>query len=502
MKDENKTKAQLISELKDLRHQIAEFKKSKVNWYSEIIESIPHPFYIIDAIDYSIKLANSAAQRNFQSGKTTCHALAHDKKVPCGRAGYLCPLEEAKKNKKPVKVEHVHYDKNGDTRNVEVHGFPIFDNNGNMVELIEFCLDITKRKEAEKELHLLRDHLQELVDLRTTELKESEERYRAIFEQAADAIIVFDTENGEMLWFNSKAHEYLGYTYKEFKKLKIADFEINESSEQIREHIKKINQVGSDFFETKHKTKDGEILDVQVSSRVISLCGKTYIQSMLRDITEHKLAEEKLKKAFDEKEILLKEIQDRIKNNLQLINSLLSLQASKIKNKEIKELCLENRNRILSMAIVHQKMYDSKDFASVDIRAFIQSLKFELFQTYNIEPDIINMNIDVQGIFLGLDKAVPCGMLINELISNSIKYANPGNKKGDISISMNYKNGNISLIISDNGIGLPENIVIRKPETLGLRLVKSLIEQLNGSIEMNRNGGTTYKIMFKEKENR
>jgi len=500
MKDENKTKAQLISELKDLRQKNIESKKSEVSRISEIIESINYPFYILDANDYSLKLANSTAQLHFKSGKATCYALTHNKKVPCGNTEHLCPLEEAKKTKKPVKVEHVHSDKNGNTRNVEVHGFPIFDENGNIVELIEFCLDITKRKKAEKELHLLRDHLQELVDLRTTELKESERRYRAIFEQAADAIIIFDSNTGKILWFNRRAHESIGYSHEEFKRLEVSDFQIIKQPEQIEKHIIKNIKVDSEFYETKFRTKDGIILDVQVSTEPIILNGRRCCQSMIRDITEYKKSQEKIKRALEEKQILLTEIQDRIKNNLQLINSLLSLQASNIKNKQEKELYLETRNRILSMAIVHEKMYSSKDFSRIDIREFVQSLKPYLFQTYGIQQDKINMNIEITSVFLGLDKAVPCGMLMNELISNSLKYGFPGNKKGKIFIYMHSKNRTISLIIRDNGIGLSENIDIYQPETLGFRLVKSLIGQLKGTIEVIRNGGTTFKIMFKKKE--
>ena len=288
MKDENKTKAQLISELNHLRQKITKIENSEILIDTEIIESIPHPFYVIDANNYTIKLANSAARQHFQTGKTTCYALTHNRDVPCGGAEHLCPLEEVKKTKKTVKVEHIHYDKNGNTIYVEVHGFPIFDKNGKLVELIEFCLDITERKNAEKELHLIKDNLQELVDRRTSELTESEDRYRTIFEQAADAIIIFDPETEKILWFNRKAHENLGYSYEEFKQLELRDFQIIKQPEHVTNNLVNKIRVDSEFYETKYRTKDGFILDVQISTRPIIIKGRTYCQSLIRDITEYK----------------------------------------------------------------------------------------------------------------------------------------------------------------------------------------------------------------------
>jgi PAS domain S-box-containing protein len=141
-----------------------------------VLESLTHPFYVIDAKDYTIQMANSAARLGEITGVVTCHALTHKKNKPCSMRNHPCPLEMVKKTNKPVTVEHIHYDKDGNTRNVEVHGFPIFDNDGNIVQMIEYCLDITDRKQMEEDLRQHREHLEDLVQARTTELRKANEQ--------------------------------------------------------------------------------------------------------------------------------------------------------------------------------------------------------------------------------------------------------------------------------------------------------------------------------------
>ncbi len=222
------------------------------------------------------------------------------------------------------------------------------------------------------------------------------------------------------------------------------------------------------------------------------------------DITDRKLAEEMIMASLMEKEVLLKEIHHRVKNNMQVISSLLSLQARQIIDKKDIELFNESRNRIASMALVHEKLYNSKDLANIDFKDYISSLVNGLFTFYGASAKKVILKMSVEDISLSIDTAIPCGLIINELVSNSLKYAFPEEKKGELKIVLDKagtddNDTSYSVIISDNGIGIPEGIDIRKTKTLGLQLVTNLVEhQLQGSLQLERSGGTSFTILFRE----
>jgi PAS domain S-box-containing protein len=325
-----------------------------------------------------------------------------------------------------------------------------------------------------------------------------------LFEKAPYAIILVDGETGELLEFNDTVHKELGYTREEFKKMRIHDFEVFESEDEVRKHINKIMEQGYDIFETKHRRKDGEIRDMLVNCHAIALGKRNISLSILIDITEQKNAENKIKSSLREKDVLLKEIHHRVKNNMQVISSLLNLQARQISDKKYVELFNESRNRIASMALVHEKLYNSKDIANVDFKDYIHSLANGLFTFYGISSKKVLLNMSIEDISLSIDTAIPCGLIINELVSNSLKYAFPEEKKGELKIVLNKAGADdndsvYNLIISDNGAGIPKGIDIRKTKTLGLQLVTNLVEhQLQGSLQLDRSGGTTFSIRFSE----
>jgi len=330
-------------------------------------------------------------------------------------------------------------------------------------------------------------------------LRESEERYHAIFEQAADAVVIFDAETKEMVEFNNKAYENLGYSREEFKKLRLSDIEADESAEEITRHTEKIIREGADTFEAKHKTKHEEIRDVLVSAKVIHIKGKDLIQGIWRDITERKKAEEQLKASLKEKEVLIREIHHRVKNNLQVISSLFKLQSEYIRDKRMLEMLKQSQNRVRTMALIHEKLYQSKDLVKIDFADYIRSLATYLFRLYEVSSDAITLKIDAGEVSLGIDSAVPCGLIVSELVSNSLKHAFPAGKKGQIRIEFHSDRDNqFTLIVSDNGVGLPKDLDFRKAESLGLQLVNILTGQLGGGIELDRTDGTTVKITFTE----
>jgi len=224
------------------------------------------------------------------------------------------------------------------------------------------------------------------------------------------------------------------------------------------------------------------------------------LEGFITDITDRKAAEERIKTSLQEKEVLLREIHHRVKNNMQVITSLLRLQSDKIKDQQYADMFRESQERIKSMALIHEKLYQSKDLSRVDFNEYIKSLINSLFRSYGIDTGRIVTKLNVEDVPLGLDHAIPCGLIINELVSNSFKYAFPEDRKGKISVTLrSITKDEIELRVSDDGIGIPGDLDFRNTDSLGLELVAILAEdQLEGKIDLDRTGGTTFRILFKD----
>jgi len=216
---------------------------------------------------------------------------------------------------------------------------------------------------------------------------------------------------------------------------------------------------------------------------------------LMQDDTERRIAEERIRASLKEKEVLLKEVHHRVKNNLQIISSLLNLQSKYIKDDQALEMFKESRNRIRSMTLIHEKLYRSKDLANIDVAEYIQNLSSNLFRSYSAGR--ISLRTQVDDILLGVDTAIPCGLIINELVSNSLKHAFP-DKQGEILVDLHRDNGKFTLRVRDNGVGFPEHVDFRNTDSLGLQLVCTLTDQLDGEIELDRAGGTEFRITFGE----
>jgi two-component sensor histidine kinase len=207
--------------------------------------------------------------------------------------------------------------------------------------------------------------------------------------------------------------------------------------------------------------------------------------------------------SLKEKEVLLREIHHRVKNNMQIMSSLLKLQSRNVKDEQQIEVLKESQNRIKAMALIHEKLYRSKDLANIDFNDYIKNLVNDLFLSYKVSSSRISLKMNIENISLGIDTAIPCGLIVNELVSNSLKYAFPEGKDGEIKISLrrfaDLKSDMFELIVSDNGAGLPKDLDIRNTESLGFRLITNLTEnQLQGKLELNRSEGTKFQIKFKE----
>jgi PAS domain S-box-containing protein len=222
-------------------------------------------------------------------------------------------------------------------------------------------------------------------------------------------------------------------------------------------------------------------------------------QKLVAEIAIRLEAEKQLTKTVGEKEVLLREVHHRVKNNLQIIISLLNLQSRYITDETTLSAFRESQTRVRAMALVHEKLYQSTDLAKIDLDNYIRFLANSLFQFFGIKGKGITLTNDIRDVFLAIDTAIPIGLVINELISNSLKYAFPEGE-GEISIAIHRQDHTLTILFKDNGIGIPEDFDWRNAKSMGLRLVITLVDQLDGTIELDRTAGTAFTIVVNEKE--
>jgi two-component sensor histidine kinase len=260
-------------------------------------------------------------------------------------------------------------------------------------------------------------------------------------------------------------------------------------------------ETGAFQMEARFLHKSGPVVWVFLSVSLLR-DGKgnpLYFIAQIQNITERKQSDEQVKTSLREKEVLLKEIHHRVKNNLQVISSLLRLQSGYVKDENAKELFRESQNRVRSMALIHQKLYQSEDLARIDFNEYLLSLLAMLFRSYGTHSGTVNLEIHIDPVFLDIDTAIPVGLLVNELVTNSLKYAFPENRSGTIRIDFRtVARGEFLLALRDDGVGLPRDFDLDKVPTLGLRLVKILTSQLGGTLTFHRNGGTEFTVTFRE----
>ena len=256
------------------------------------------------------------------------------------------------------------------------------------------------------------------------------------------------------------------------------------------------------YFISTKKNKNGEEIVKEVFlNPIYNSEGKVAeVSGIAHDITEKTLSEQMLKESLKEKEVLLKEVHHRVKNNLQVISSILNLQSSYVKDINTLNILRESQNRIKSMAFIHESLYQTTDFSQINFSEYVTSLSKNLVHSYGVFDDLIDLKLSVGDISLNLDLSIPCGLIINELVSNSLKYAFLNQEKGIIKIKLFEKNENVNLIVQDNGLGLPNEINYKETDSLGLQLVMTLVEQIDGTIELDNTKGASYTIIFKKEQ--
>ncbi|MBN2103601.1 DUF1638 domain-containing protein [bacterium] len=343
---------------------------------------------------------------------------------------------------------------------------------------------------------LLLSHQENIIEKQTRKLRESESKYRLLFNVAGDSIVIHSL-HGNFIEVNDIACEALGYSHDELLRLHLKDIDASPSDYAMNLHLKTIQKKGALVFESELRTKEGQLLPVEINSRLIDYEGGSAILSVVRDISERKQQDKKLESLLKEKEVLLKEVYHRVKNNFMIISSLLHLQSSKIKNQKALSLFQESRDRVQTMALIHQQLYRSADLASINFKSFIEQLTGNLYRSYVSNPSKIKLLQHVDDVSISVNKAIPCGLILNELITNALKYAFPGNREGLLKVELLSPDENqIKLHVCDNGVGLPKEIDVAKSESLGLRMVSMLSQQIRGKLRVKSSKGLCVTITF------
>ena len=352
-------------------------------------------------------------------------------------------------------------------------------------------MDITLRKKAEKAL------------------QDSEEKYHTLFESNPTYTILVSLE-GSILDVNSAASEFAGISSQELIGKNFPELQIFPNEEDIKFQRSKflLALQGETIKPFQYQLIDYKGNYSWVESQLVPIKKDGEINSILvisKDITERKKAMDGLERMVDEKNILIKEIHHRVKNNMQIISSLLNLQSQHLKADEqfAVSILKESQNRVKSMAMIHENLYQSKDFTHIKFEDYITRLVYELFYSYSGDADKIRLVVDVDDVNLNMETAVPCGLIVSELFTNSVKYAFPEGREGEIRVSLKQEPGKddareFILTVSDDGVGFPPDLDYRNTETLGLELVNSLTCQIDGNISLDLTQGTKFTVKFKE----
>lgn len=323
-----------------------------------------------------------------------------------------------------------------------------------------------------------------------------------ILQSADDAIISVNSAQ-EIVLFNSGAERIFGYSQDDILGRPLADLVPANHHTAHAAHVEAFANASDTARRMSERSpiagvrRNGEEFPCEASISRIDMGDGPVMTVILRDVTERRRAEERLEAALQEKDVLLREVHHRVKNNLQVISSLLSLQSRAVDNADLRKPFEETQRRVQSMGLIHEQLYATNSTANLKFSEYTRGLVTHLFRAYHVGFDQVEFEFDSDDVSIGMDVAVPCGLILNELISNALKYAFPDDRRGTIRVAIDrYPDESVGLAVADDGIGLPSGLGFWTTKTLGLRLVRSLVRQLDGEVELSGPPGVTVRIRF------
>ncbi|WP_420263964.1 PAS domain S-box protein [Candidatus Magnetominusculus dajiuhuensis] len=442
------------------------------NIYKGILDDMSNGIVIID-MDCNIQYINKSLESEFgvHDGKK-CYDYFNDRATPCP----FCNNAEISKGR----IFEWEWSCQKNNKVYKLVDKPIVFNG--IIAKLEVFHDITKQRKFEDELKLEKQFVESIIS-------------------TAQAIILVLDREGKIVTFNPYMEETSGYLSEEVIG---EDWFDNFIPERDREKIRTVFRAAINDIQTRGNInpivcKDGKEIIIEWYDKTLRNIDDEVIGLIAigQDITARKEYETKLISSLREKEVLMQEIHHRVKNNLQVVSGLIGLQLSYVEDETYRAMFIESQSRIKSISLVHDKLYRSKGLAEIDLKEYILSLSNDLLSSLGVDKSSLMLTLDVETVLIGMDKAIPCGLIINELFTNILKHAFPDKIIGEINISVCSKNNDdIELTISDNGVGFPEDVDFRNSKSLGLHIVNILVKQLEGTIELDRTRGSKFRVIF------
>jgi PAS domain S-box-containing protein len=470
--------AESLEAIEARRHQYGQALRKSEELFRQVVEAAPNAMVMINATG-RIEMVNAQAERVFGYPRADMLGQPVEMLVPDRFRGHHPGLRDsflADPRARPMGAgrELFALRKDGSEFPVEIGLNPIDTENGSMV--LSAIVDISARKRLE-------------------------ERFRRVVEAAPNAMVMIN-EAGRIEMVNTQAERVFGYSRSELLGQPVEMLvpgRFRDHHPRLRDsfladpHVRPMG-AGRDLYALR---KDGSEFPVEIGLNPIETEDGAMVLSAIVDISDRKQKEERIHAALREKDVLLGEIHHRVKNNLQIVYSLLDLQSARISDQIVLDMLRDSQNRIRSMALIHQTLYQSKDFAEVNFGRFLETLVPTLVASYGVDPNSILLTIDAEQVLLPIDAAIPCGLVVNELISNALKHAFQNRDRGEIQVTLAYEGSSqVRLLVSDNGNGVPDHVDMIRTSTLGLQLVTLLAEQLGGRVEMQRSNPTQFTLRF------
>jgi PAS domain S-box-containing protein len=389
---------------------------------------------------------------------------------------------------------------------------PLFDSQGQIAGAIESMRDITQIKETEAELARLNANLESIVRKRTLALKEevghriqAEQNVQAALDytrsviEANPDLMVVCAKDGTVLDVNTAAESLTGIPREQLIGSPYSRYFVDDTTPKTV--LADLHEKGRLEYTVRLRRADGRITPLSVNATLFQGKDTTDMRIIVsaHDITRQQHDEEAIRASLDEKVILLREIHHRVKNNLQIIISLTNLQMRQTDDPGVKRIMAETQNRVRAMSLVHEKLYRSESLSQIDFADYTRFLATQLFSFYSIDTSRVKLDLTMNRIMVDINTAVPLGLIMNELVSNALKHAFPEGRSGTVTISGWIEDDRITLSVRDTGVGIPPGFDWRNTESLGLRLITSLVDQVNGTVELESDGGTAFTVTLAKK---